>query len=66
MIRIGFLFQHSRHGHDESGSAEATLRTVAVDHRLLDAVEVSVAGETFNGDDVAAVQLKDKSNTRVD
>ena len=64
--RVGRAGQ-GEHRHDEAGRAEATLRAVAVDHRLLDRVQPSVGAlEVLDGEQLAAVQGRHELNAGVD
>ncbi len=63
--RAGVLLQGEQ-AHDEAGGAEAALRTVAVDHRLLDAVQPALVLEVFDADQLLAVQRGDEGQARVE
>ena len=49
---------------DETRRAESALRTVVIDHRLLDRAELPVVCDPLDGDDVHAVELMDRPNAR--
>ena len=58
----------NRPGHrdDKTGRAEAALRTVALDHRLLHGARLRLAAQSFDGDDVRAVELEHELDARID
>ncbi len=63
--RAGVLLQGEQ-AHDEARRAEAALRAVAVDHRLLDAVQTALVLEVFDADQLLAVQRGDEGQARVE
>jgi len=52
--------------HHKARCAEAALRAVAVDHRLLHGREVAVASQPIHGHDVAAIHLEQEADAGVD
>ncbi|MNZ99989.1 hypothetical protein D3C78_1193340 [compost metagenome] len=61
---IAVLLQ-GKQRHDKTGGAEAALRAVAVGHGLLHAVQLALMFETFDADQLLAVQRRNKGQARV-
>ena len=60
----GVVFEKPCQCVDESRRAESTLRTVVIDHRLLDRAELPVVCDPLDRDNVHAVELMDRLNAR--
>ena len=52
--------------HHDPGRAEAALRGMVVDHRLLQRMQLAARGEVFNRDELCAVELAQKQNAGVE
>jgi len=52
--------------HHETGRAEAALRTVKVDHGLLDRMQAALMHEIFDADEVGAIGLAGQHDAGVD
>lgn len=55
VVACGVLLQGEQR-HDEARGAEAALRAMAIDHRLLHAVQLALMLEVFDGDQLLAMQ----------
>jgi hypothetical protein len=65
--RARLLVVEGRQGHHEARRAEAALRAVVLDHRLLDRVERAVrALEVLDGQELAAVQRRHEADAGID
>ncbi len=62
---VAAILLQGEQAHDEAGSTEAALRAVAIDHRLLDAVQLTLMLEVFDGDQLLAVQGADEGQAGV-
>ena len=63
---LGIFFQQTSHRHDETGSAESALRSVASDHRFLNAVKIVFLSEALNSHNVATVELEYERDAGID
>jgi len=62
-------FARAGHRHHKPWRAKPALRTMAIDHCLLNRSQIAVSsrtGQTFNRDNVTAVELKYEPNARID
>ncbi len=62
---VAAILLQGEQAHDEAGSTEAALRAVAIDHRLLDAVQLTLMLEVFDGDQLLAVQGADEGQAGI-
>ena len=60
------VFEEPRQGVDETRRAKPTLRTVVINHRLLNRAEFPVVCDPLDCDYVRAVELMDRGNARDD
>ena len=56
-VGIGIALEQLLDCHDHAGRTEAALQAMLVPEGFLDRVQIAVCGESFNGEDVAAVRL---------
>ncbi|MNV21148.1 hypothetical protein D3C71_1120760 [compost metagenome] len=66
MIRCIAVLLQGKQRHHETGSAEAALRAVALDHGFLHAVQFAFVLEVFNADELFAVQRRNERQARVE
>ena len=66
IVGAGVVHQQGVAYHDEPGRAEAALRAMAVDQRLLHWIERPVATEAFDRDNVRAVKLEEELDAGID
>jgi hypothetical protein len=58
--------EQGKQRHHETRRAEAALRAMKVDQRLLDRMQAAVMGKILNGDEICAVGLAGQRDARVD
>src|SRR3546814_5231513 len=63
--KIFVVAGHGEERHDEARRAEAALRAVAVDHRLLHGMQPAALRQMLDGDELAAIQSAEKLDAGV-
>ena len=66
VIGLRAVFLQGKQRHDKAGRTKATLRAVALDHRLLHAVELALMLEVFNADQLFAMQGRDECQAGIE
>ena len=67
LVQFVAILQQPRHRDDKPRRAEAALRTVALDHRLLHGTRRRTrVAEAFDRDDVRAIELEHELDARID
>lgn len=65
LVEVVAVLLQGEHRHHEARGTEAALRAVAVNHGLLDAVQLSLVLQVFDGDELLAVQGGDEGQAGV-
>ena len=60
------LLAHGEERHDDAGRAEAALRAVVIDHRLLNGVKRGPVRQIFDGQDLGAVRHAQEGDAGID